>query len=298
MTNENKRIIGILLVLALLITAFLLMFNPAPAHAGTVTDRVEGTQVFKDTAHYTFYTSDYNQYLRLKEKPNLQRLNVSIKFNGTLPSEPVKTYVTGNQTFKDSAAYTYYIKDYTQYLRLKAKFVNTNVKIIFTGKVPKPVPPTPKPVPAPTPVPTPTPTPVPTPTPNPTPTPAPANGLTVAEQRMVDLVNQDRAAAGLPALTVDMGLVYAAREKSQDMKDKNYFAHTSPTGVTPWDLMKKYGVSFKSAGENIAKGYTSADAAEKGFMNSGGHKANILGNYTHIGIGIVGNYYTQEFAME
>jgi uncharacterized YkwD family protein len=291
MTNENKRIIGILLVLALLITAFLLMFNPAPAHAGTVTDRVEGTQVFKDTAHYTFYTSDYNQYLRLKEKPNLQRLNVSIKYNGTLPSEPVKTYVTGTQTFKESAACTYYIKDYNQYLRLKAKFVNTNVKIIFTGKVPKPVP-------KPTPTPTPVPVPVPTPTPTPTPTPAPTNGLTVAEQRMVDLVNQDRAAAGLPVLKVDMGLVQAAREKSQDMKDNNYFAHTSPSGVTPWDLMKKYGVTYKAAGENIAKGYSTADAAEKGFMNSPGHKANILGNYTHIGIGIVGNYYTQEFAME
>lgn len=113
---------------------------------------------------------------------------------------------------------------------------------------------------------------------------------------MFDLMNQDRAAAGLPPLQIDMRLVRAARIKSQDMQDRGYFAHSSPNGTTPWDLMKAQGVTYRAAGENIAMGFTNSDAAEQGFMNSPGHRANILNpNFTHIGIGIVGNHYTQEF---
>jgi len=93
-----------------------------------------------------------------------------------------------------------------------------------------------------------------------------------------------------------MRLVRAARIKSQDMQDKGYFAHTSPNGTTPWDLIKGQGVTYKTAGENIAKGYMTSDAAEQGFMNSPGHKANILNtNFTQVGIGIAGTLYTQEF---
>lgn len=196
---------------------------------------------------------------------------------------------SGNYLMFQSSQFTFYTSNYSVYERLQAKYGKyCNVDIVFKGL---------KPVPSPTPTPTPTPTPVPQPTPQPT--PDPGNGLTAAEQQMFDLINRDRAAAGLPALKIDMRLVRAARIKSQDMKDKGYFAHTAPDGTTPWDLMKAQGVTYKAAGENIAHGQRDAAAAEKAFMNSPGHRANILNkNYTHVGIGIVGNYYTQEFASE
>lgn len=192
---------------------------------------------------------------------------------------------SGNHLISQSSQITFYTSTQSVFERLQARYGKyLNVKIIFTGRKAAPVP-------------APTPTPQPVPVPQPQPAPDPGNGLTTAEQRMYDLVNQDRSAAGLPALKIDMRLVRAARIKSQDMKDKGYFAHTAPDGTTPWDLMKDQGVMFKTAGENIAKGYATSDAAEKGFMNSAGHRANILNiGYTHMGIGIVGNYYTQEFA--
>ena len=99
------------------------------------------------------------------------------------------------------------------------------------------------------------------------------------------------------AAITNFGAVRAARVKSQYMQDKGYFAHKAPDGTTPWNLIKAQGVTYWAAGENIAKGFTNSDAAEKGFMNSAGHRANILNkDYTHVGIGIVGNLFTQEFA--
>ena len=174
---------------------------------------------------------------------------------------------------------------------------------------PKPLPtPTPKPVPVPTPtpkpvpvhVPAPTPKPVPTPAPAPTPTPAPVQGLTADEQTMFNLVNSERTAQGLKPLQIDMRLVKLARMKSQDMIDKNYFDHTSPTYGTPFEMMHNYGVTYNYAGENLA-GNSTTNAAHTALMNSPGHRANILNvNYTHIGIGIVdggryGKMFTQEF---
>jgi uncharacterized YkwD family protein len=152
---------------------------------------------------------------------------------------------------------------------------------------------------------TPTPTPVPTPAPDiPSPTPAPqvpsTSGLTVEEQQMLDLVNKERAAMGLAALTADLELTKTARLKSQDMVDNKYFSHDSPTYGSPFDMMEKFGITYNAAGENIACNQ-GVQAAHEALMNSPGHKANILSkDYTHIGIGIVdggpcGKMFTQQF---
>jgi uncharacterized YkwD family protein len=154
------------------------------------------------------------------------------------------------------------------------------------------------------PMPVPTSAPAPAPVPNNMPTPAPTGypltGLTAGEQQMIDLVNQARTMAGLQTLSADSALTHAARLKSQDMINLNYFAHQSPTYGSPFDMMSRFGITFQSAGENIACNQTVA-AAQQAFMNSQGHRDNILNpSFGLIGIGIVtggpcGQMYTQEF---
>lgn len=117
-------------------------------------------------------------------------------------------------------------------------------------------------------------------------------------QQVVDLVNSERAKAGLQALQIDAKLTESAQAKSQDMKNKNYFSHTSPTYGSPFDQMKSLGISYKSAGENIAMGQQSATKVMDAWMKSPGHKANILNpSFTHIGVGLSdsGYYWTQQF---
>ncbi|MFJ7970267.1 CAP domain-containing protein [Psychrobacillus sp. NPDC096389] len=117
-------------------------------------------------------------------------------------------------------------------------------------------------------------------------------------QQVVDLVNSERAKAGLKALQIDTKLTESAQAKSQDMKNKNYFSHTSPTYGSPFDQMKSFGIEYKSAGENIAMGQHGATEVMDAWMKSPGHKANILNpSYTHIGVGLSdsGNYWTQQF---
>lgn len=150
-------------------------------------------------------------------------------------------------------------------------------------------------------------TPAPAATTAPAPTAAPATGATTPvtgnmsadESKMISLVNQDRASNGLKPLTFDAGLRAGALAHSQDMADNNYFSHTSPTQGDFNTRIKAAGVQYNGAGENIAE-YGSVESAETAFMNSPGHRANILGDYTRIGIGIVnhnGSYYiTQWFA--
>ena len=125
------------------------------------------------------------------------------------------------------------------------------------------------------------------------------NGTVSAmEQQVVALVNAERAKYGLAALTLSTELSNGARLKSQDMAEQNYFSHTSPTYGSPFEMMKTLGISYRSAGENIAKGYSTAAAVMEGWMNSEGHRANILNSsYTEIGVGYVadGNYWTQWF---
>ena len=85
------------------------------------------------------------------------------------------------------------------------------------------------------------------------------------------------------------------------MKNLGYFSHTSPTYGSPFDMMKNFGISYRSAGENIAKGYATPEAVVKGWMNSPGHRANILNkSFTHIGVGYVenGSYWTQMFILK
>lgn len=131
-------------------------------------------------------------------------------------------------------------------------------------------------------------------------TPAPSTGLTADEAQMVNLVNQARTGQGVKALSVNSQLVTLARRKSQDMVDKNYFSHTSPTYGSPFDMMKNAGVKYSTAGENIA-GAATVQSAHQSLMNSPGHRANILNSsFTQIGIGIVsgsryGKMFTQMF---
>ncbi|KLA21776.1 CAP domain-containing protein [Bacillus cereus] len=125
-----------------------------------------------------------------------------------------------------------------------------------------------------------------------------AKSLSEFEQRVVELTNAERAKQGLPALKIDTKLSKVARVKSEDMQKNNYFDHNSPTYGSPFDMMKKFGISYTSAGENIAQGQRTPEEVVQAWMNSAGHRANILNNgFTHIGVGYVesGNYWTQQF---
>lgn len=118
------------------------------------------------------------------------------------------------------------------------------------------------------------------------------------EVKVVELTNAERAKYGLSPLEIDNRLMAAAREKSEDMKKNQYFSHTSPTFGSPFDRLKALGISYQSAGENIAKGQKTAEEVVEAWMNSEGHRANILdSNFTHIGVGYVkdGSIWTQQF---
>ncbi len=124
-----------------------------------------------------------------------------------------------------------------------------------------------------------------TPAPQPAPT-SPATGLTADEQRAVNLLNADRKAAGLSPLKVNLNLVRLAENYAQDMINRNYFSHYNPEGQSPFDRMNAAGISYRYAGENLAIN-SSVDRAEVAFMNSSGHRANILNpNFTEVGIGV------------
>lgn len=121
------------------------------------------------------------------------------------------------------------------------------------------------------------------------------------QNQVVQLVNKERAANGLKALTINTQLTKTATLKSEDMVKLNYFDHTSPTYGSPFDMMKQFGITYRAAGENIAKGQTTPEQVMQGWMNSPGHRANILNaSFTQIGVGIAktaqGQYvWTQQF---
>ncbi|MBQ9552788.1 MAG: SafA/ExsA family spore coat assembly protein [Clostridia bacterium] len=128
----------------------------------------------------------------------------------------------------------------------------------------------------------------------------PAKDETVSsyEREVIRLVNEARASYGLKPLTENWELSRVARYKSQDMRDRHYFSHTSPTYGSPFEMIKAFGLSYRTAGENIAYGYRTPKAVVDGWMNSSGHRANILNaSFTQIGVGYVpnGNYWTQMF---
>ena len=124
------------------------------------------------------------------------------------------------------------------------------------------------------------------------------SGVLDYENEVIRLVNEIRVQNGLNELKADWQLSRVARYKSQDMKDNKYFSHTSPVYGSPFEMIRNFGISFRSAGENIAKGYSTPQAVVNGWMNSSGHRANILNSsYTKIGVGYVsdGRYWTQMF---
>ena len=123
-------------------------------------------------------------------------------------------------------------------------------------------------------------------------------GVNNFETEVVRLVNNIRKQNGLKELTHNWQLSRVARYKSQDMADKNYFSHTSPTYGSPFQMIQSFGISYRTAGENIAKGQRTPEAVVNAWMNSAGHKANILSSsYKEIGVGYVknGNIWTQMF---
>lgn len=122
-----------------------------------------------------------------------------------------------------------------------------------------------------------------------------------AEIKMLDLVNEERAKVGAPALVMDQTLVQIARDHSMDMWQRGYFSHVNPDGEDPFARMREGGAKFLRAGENIALA-PNVEVAHRGLMNSPGHKRNILDpNFRRVGIGIInggiyGEMYTQDFS--
>ena len=149
------------------------------------------------------------------------------------------------------------------------------------------------------------PEPEPEPEPEPKPAPPASGGGSSAnqkEQQMVNFVNEARRNAGLAELTVSNQLITAARAKSRDMADNNYFSHQSKVYGDLAGLLQRFGIGYRAAGENLAMNSNgSVSAAHNSLMGSSGHRANILSNkYSHIGIGIAvrsdgTHYYTQLF---
>ena len=136
----------------------------------------------------------------------------------------------------------------------------------------------------------------------PTQTTSPASGTTLSaqEQQALTLLNNDRAKYGLAALKSNSQLTRLAENYAKDMISRGFFAHNNPEGQTPFDRMSQAGISYRTAGENLAIN-SSVTAAEAAFMNSSGHRANILNSsYTEVGIGVVQSssgsvYVVQEF---
>lgn len=126
------------------------------------------------------------------------------------------------------------------------------------------------------------------------------SGLTADELEVFNLINEQRTKNGLSALKIDSEVQKVARIKSKDMVNNNYFSHTSPTYGSPFDMLNSFKVSYKTAGENIA-GNSSNSAAVTAWMNSSGHKANILNSsFNYTGVGVVngskyGKIYVQMF---
>ncbi|MFU0823602.1 CAP domain-containing protein [Clostridium sp.] len=115
-----------------------------------------------------------------------------------------------------------------------------------------------------------------------------ASTISAEANEVIKLVNAERSKNGLAPLKANAELSKVAVAKAQDMIDKNYFDHNSPTYGSPFDMMKKFGISYMAAGENIAYGQRTPSDVMNAWMNSSGHRANILNaNFTEIGVGMV-----------
>lgn len=124
------------------------------------------------------------------------------------------------------------------------------------------------------------------------------------ENQVVQLTNQERAKYGLKPLLQDWQLSRVAGYKATDMRDNNYFSHTSPTYGDPFTMMKNFGVTYRAAAENIAAGQTTPQEVVQAWMNSPGHRANILNaQYNYIGVGYAQGgsqrfYWVQQFILK
>lgn len=131
--------------------------------------------------------------------------------------------------------------------------------------------------------------------------PQQANAATAWESQVVQLVNAERAKAGLSPFKSDWELSRVARYKSEDMRDRQYFSHQSPTYGSPFDMMRSFGIAYQTAGENIAAGQNSPQAVVDAWMKSPGHRANIMNpSFKKIGVGLAKGgsyqyYWTQMF---
>ncbi len=120
-------------------------------------------------------------------------------------------------------------------------------------------------------------------------------------EEVLDLVNEERNKQGLNPVMMNAELNHVATLKAMDMRDNNYFDHNSQNYGTPFEMLQRFGIHYSYAGENIAAGQKSAQQVMNDWMNSSGHRANILNaNYTHLGVGYVeggsyGTYWVQEF---
>jgi uncharacterized YkwD family protein/spore coat assembly protein SafA len=127
------------------------------------------------------------------------------------------------------------------------------------------------------------------------------NSTKGVEEQVLVLVNKERAKVGVKPLQMDWELQRTARTKSCDMAQKGYFSHQSPTYGSPFDMMRQFGIDYRSAGENIASGQKTPEEVMQSWMNSQGHRENILkADFTHIGVGYCvggqnGTMWTQMF---
>lgn len=166
---------------------------------------------------------------------------------------------------------------------------------------------TPSPSLSPSPSVTPNPTPSPTVSPSPSPTPpttdiceSQSSQLSASEKTLIGdvcrLVNIERAKVGLAPLTLETQRTHVAQAHSIDMATRNFFNHTNPDGQDPFARIRAAGISYRAAGENIAMGQTSAQQVMTSWMNSSGHKANILNsNFKRLGVGVYNWRWTQVF---
>jgi len=125
--------------------------------------------------------------------------------------------------------------------------------------------------------------------------PAPSDDFRI---QVLELTNQFRAQNGLSPLKWNQNLADVGQIHTDDMAARNYFSHNTPEGLTPFDRMKNYGIRYRSAAENIAYGQRSPQEVVNAWINSSGHRANMLGNYEYLGVGYTanGHYWAQEFA--
>jgi len=138
------------------------------------------------------------------------------------------------------------------------------------------------------------------PTPPPPP-PAPTPPHVAAAQDVLALVNAERRARGLAPMVLDGRLQSIAQSHSVDQAARRTMSHTGGDGSTLRVRMDRSGFPWRSAGENVAYGYSTSTAVMNGWMNSSGHRANILGSFTHLGVGLAYSstgvpYWTQVFA--